>query len=208
MPTNPYQVVYEFEKVIADYAGSRYAVALESCTAAIFLSLLWMKKEFGGKLGVITIPKRTYPSVPASIIHAGGNVEFSEEKWGGSYLLEPYNITDGALKFKRGMYKGGLHCLSFHIKKLLPIGRGGMILTDNYDAAEWFKLMRFDGRHPVPLQEDNFTVLGYNFYMTPEQAAKGLQLFAMVQDKDLPDLDVEEQGYPNLSQFDIYKKEL
>lgn len=198
MATNPYKVVGEFEKIIADYAGSRYAVAVESGTAGLFLSCLRRQvKE-------VSIPKFTYPSVPCSIIHAGGTVKFTDEDWQGTYELSPYGIIDGALRFKRGMYQGGLHVLSFHIKKHLPIGRGGMILTNDYDDAEWFKLMRFDGRHPVPLREDNFTVLGYNAYMTPEQAAKGIQLFSLTENKDLPDMDREAQGFPDLSQFKIY----
>jgi hypothetical protein len=38
-----------------------------------------------------------------------------------------------------------------------------------------------------------------------EQAARGIQLFSLIKDKDLPDMKVEEQGYPDLSQFqEIY----
>ena len=36
--------------------------------------------------------------------------------------------------------------LSFHIKKQLPIGKGGMILTDDQQAVEWFKKARYEGR--------------------------------------------------------------
>lgn len=194
----PYKVVKDFEERVADFAGSKYAVAVESGTAAIFLSCVYSKVKD------VHIPKHTYPSVPCSIIHAGGRVHWTDQLWSGTYELAPYGITDGALRFCRGMYRGGLHCLSFHIKKLIPIGRGGMILTDDAEADKWFRLARFDGRQPVPLVQDNFTVLGYNMYMTPEQAAKGLQIFEMVKNKAMPDLKVEEQGYPDLSRYDVY----
>ncbi len=36
--------------------------------------------------------------------------------------------------------------LSFHIKKQLPIGKGGMVLTDDKKAYEWFKKARYEGR--------------------------------------------------------------
>lgn len=199
---NPYLVVHNFEERIAEWAGSKYAVAVESGTAAIFLSLQYVKQRIG--VSHVTIPRNTYPSVPCSIIHAGAKVHWSNEQWSGVYELKPYGIIDGALRFRKGMYKGGLHCLSFHIKKHLPIGRGGMILTDDKDAYEWLKRARFDGRNPVPLQEDNFTVLGWNMYMTPADAARGIQLFEVIRDKDIPDLKVEDQGYPDLSQFKIY----
>lgn len=198
---NPYAIVDDFERTIAEYSGSRYAVAVESCSAAIFLSLQY--SPIKGK--TIYIPKFTYPSIPCSIIHSGAHVKFVNSKWDGIYELYPYKIYDGALRFKRGMYQGGLHCLSFHIKKLLPIGRGGMILTDSKEAYAWFKLARFDGRHPVPLQEDNFTMLGWNLYMEPTNAARGIQLFQTIKDKDLPDLKVEDQGYTDLSKFKIYE---
>lgn len=198
---NPYLVVTDFEETIAAYAGSKYAVAVESCTAALFLSLMYVNV----KDKEVFIPKHTYPSVPCQIIHAGGKVKFTDEEWEGIYQLGDTNVWDGAIRFKRGMYQGGFHCLSFHIKKHLPIGRGGMILTDDLAARDWFRKARFDGRNPVPLLQDNFTMLGWNCYMQPDQAAKGLQLFQMIEHKNLPDLDVKEQGYPDLSKFPIYQ---
>jgi dTDP-4-amino-4,6-dideoxygalactose transaminase len=194
----PYRVVQDFEQRIADFAGAKHAVAVESCTAALFLSCVYKKVQ------EVSIPKHTYPGVPCSVIHAGGRVKWTDEQWQGKYELAPYGIIDGALRFRRGMYEGGMHCLSFHIKKLLPIGRGGMVLTDDAEAANWLRSARFDGRQPIPLQQDNFTMLGWNAYMTPDQAARGIQLFELTKDKALPDLRVEDQGYPDLSQYAIY----
>jgi dTDP-4-amino-4,6-dideoxygalactose transaminase len=194
--SNAYDVVRQFESEIAEFAGSKYAVSVESCTAALFLSLLYRRIQ--GE--TITIPKFTYPSVANSIIHAGGQVAFSDRDWSGVYELEPVGVIDGALRFSRGMYKGGLHCLSFHSKKLLPIGRGGMILTDDEYAYKWLKKMRFDGREEgVPIAEDELEYVGWNMYMTPEQAARGLVLFDHIKDKEIEDLDSHAQGYPDLS---------
>lgn len=197
---NPFDVVRQFEQVIADYAGSKYAVGVVSCSNALMLACAYKKvKE-------VTIPKRTYVSVPMAIIHAGGTVKFSEEEWSGVYELKPYNIIDGALRFRRGMYEpGSLHCLSFHFKKPLSLGRGGMILTDDKDAYEWLKKARFDGRtEGVPLDMDNISVLGWNVYMYPEDAAKGLHRFSFVKG-DYPDLKIEDQGYPDLSEMEVFK---
>ena len=36
--------VETFEKLVADYSGSKYAVAVDSCTNAIFLSVKYCKK--------------------------------------------------------------------------------------------------------------------------------------------------------------------
>jgi dTDP-4-amino-4,6-dideoxygalactose transaminase len=197
----PYEVVRRFEKEIAEFAGSKYAVAVESCSAALFLSCLLENVRDAE----VTIPARTYPSVPAAIIHAGGRVRFRFEWWAGIYKLEPFPIIDGALRFRRGMYEGGLHCLSFHIKKLIPIGRGGMILTDDEQAARWLRLARFDGREEYDLsRQKEITMAGWNMYMTPEQAAKGLLLFSFLKNKNFEDLDVGIQGYPDLSESPIF----
>jgi len=204
---NPYQPVIDFENAIAEFTHAQYAVAVDSGSNAIFLSLLYMFKDltkYDPK--VVTIPKHTYPSVPCAIIHAGGKVNFSNEPWHGQYELQPYNILDSALHFQKGMYSSGLQCLSFHIKKRIAIGRGGMILTNDKKAADWLRKARFDGRDPIPLLEDDFTMLGWNMYMTPAQAALGLQIFEMIKNKPLPDLPVEEQGYPDLSKFPIYRQ--
>lgn len=204
---NPYLVVDEFEKRISEWCGSKYGVAVESGTAAIFLSLQYVKTYDITKTKFISIPKFSYPSVPCSIIHAGYRVNFFDREWAGEYELKPLKIWDSALRFKKGMYHGGYQCLSFHIKKHLPIGRGGMILTDSKTAYEWFKKARFDGRSPIPLSEDNFTMLGWNLYMSPEQAARGIQLFEVLRQKypdGMEDLKVEEQKYPDLSKYKIY----
>lgn len=196
---NPFSIVDEFERIVSSWAGSRYAVAVESGTAALFLSCVYKKVQ------EVTIPARTYPSVPCSIIHAGGRVKFEDRPWNGVYELFPYCIWDSALRFKKGMYQGGLHCLSFHMKKLLPIGRGGMILTDDKEAYSWLKRARFDGRREVPLEEDNFDMLGWNMYMTPEQAVRGIQLFYTMDQRGFEDLKVEKQGYPDLRRYNVYQ---
>lgn len=197
---NPYKIVSEFEGQIAKWAGSKYAVAVESGSAALFLCCLYLKvKE-------VEIPSRTYPSVPCSIINAGGKVKFKNIKWKGEYELKPYKIYDSALRFKPKMYKGGFRCLSFHMKKHLPIGRGGMILTDNKNAYNWFKKARFDGRRELPLQDDKMDMIGWNMYMTPEQASRGLMLFSTIKQRGFKDLDSTKQGYPDLSKYKVYEK--
>jgi len=129
-------------------------------------------------VGKVTIPKKTYFSVPMSIIHAGGCVRYEDLSWFGAYRLKPYQIIDSAMRFKKDMYwPGQFQCLSFHYAKHIPIGRGGMILTDNKKAAKWFRVMRNDGRREIPKEKDNVKLLGWNFYMTPEQAARGLSLY-------------------------------
>lgn len=207
---NPHQVTYEFEQEIAKYTGAPYCVAVDNCSNALFLSLVY--QNIKGK--TIAIPSHTYPSVPCEIIHAGGKVAFydSSEKRKGAYLLEGSRTIDSALRLSCDMYfPNSYMCLSFTGPyKHLKLGKGGAILTDNKDAYEWFKRARYSGRREISYHEDNLDMLGWNFYMSPVLAALGLLLIKQFYNIDgtkkfMPDLELP---YPDLSKFEIYKKEI
>ena len=192
-----------FEEELATFTGAPYAISVDSCTNAIFLCCTYLKvKE-------VTIPSKTYLSVPQSIIHAGGEVIFDKTEkansWSGIYQLKPYPIYDAAKRLKKEMYiDGTFMTLSFHIKKNLGISKGGMILTDNEKAAQWFKKARYEGRSEKNYKEDDITFLGWNMYMTPQQAAHGL---ALLQNYSSQASDQDElNGYRDLTEFSIFKK--
>ena len=65
----PWDAVSLFEKKVAEYAGSKYAVAVDNCTDAMFLCLKYLKCD--QQKQTITVPKRTYVSVPMTIHNAG-----------------------------------------------------------------------------------------------------------------------------------------
>lgn len=192
---NAFQIVAEFEKRVAEYAGSKYAVAVDCCTNAIFLCCKYLRVES------VLVPARTYVSVPMAVIHAGGRVYFEDSGWVGVYQLKPYEIWDGAKRFTRGMYKGGLHCLSFHTKKHVPIGRGGMILTDDLEAVTWLKKARYDGREEKHYGEGEITSLGFHMYLMPDQAARGLTLLDALPDHN----DDLTEDYPDLRTMPVFK---
>jgi dTDP-4-amino-4,6-dideoxygalactose transaminase len=199
---NPFKVVQMFEEEVADYTGSKYAVSVDSCTNALFLCCKYLK------VSDVIIPSKTYLSVPQSIIHSGGNVIFdkreSTNNWVGVYQLKPYTIYDSAKRFTSDMYiPNSFMCLSFHIKKHLKISKGGMILTDDLEAVKWFKKARYEGRSEKLYHEDDIDMLGWNMYMTPQQASHGLSLMQNML-KDNPDLD-ENDGYRDLTEFSIFK---
>lgn len=201
---NAFAIVSEFENRVASYAGARHAVAVDCCTSAIFLSLKYLQSISSAIPRVVTIPARTYVSVPMACIHAGFQVQFEDIDWRGVYQLKPFNLFDGAKRFSRGMYQGGMHCLSFHAKKLLNIGRGGMVLTDDEHAANWLRKARYDGREGRPYPQEEISMLGWHCYMQPEQAARGLLLLDV-----LPDgLADQEEDYPDLRSFPVFRNAL
>lgn len=197
-----FRVVRDFERAVAEYTGAPYCVAVNSCTNALFLSLMWMNVSGVAFSKEVSIPKRTYVSVPMQIMHAGFGVVFDDRQWHGSYALNPYPIRDSARRFTSDMYCRGYECVSFHWSKILGVQQGGAILHDDPDADRWFRKARFDGRtEGVPPKHDDF-VLGWHMYMSPEIAAEGLVRLCHLpkHNDDLPNSD-----YPDLSQSPLFQ---
>lgn len=204
---NAHQVTREFEAALCEYTGAPYAVAVNSCTMALLLAVKWgLRYQVKGE--PISIPKRTYVSVPQSIIHAGGVPVFHEKEWRGMYRLRPLPVWDSARCFTSGMYgwspselivSGQVQCVSFHASKILGDTQGGAILHDDPEADAWYRRARFDGRtEGVPPAEDRFT-LGYHCYMSPDVATRLLWKLSVLpkHNEALPNDD-----YPDLSLTD------
>ena len=206
MKHNPYQVITTFEELVAEYCGAPYAVAVDNATNGLFLCM----KYLGIEGEEITIPAVTFMSVPSAIIHAGNKVRFDKshpsiiegKRLRGQYKLEHYPIWNSALTFSKGMYiPGQLQCLSFSgPHKFLKLGKGGMILTDNKEAYDWLKRAAYFGRRPVDHKVEEFDMLGWNYYMLPEIAARGSVLMLGIKDEN-EDLEIE---YQDLSKYKVY----
>ena len=213
MANGIYKITEDFEKALADYTGAKYVVTLDNMSNALFLALYYEKNITKSiKTDTIIIPNRTYPSVPCEIIHAGLKIQWkpvNEETLTGAYQLEGSNVWDAALSFTADMFVPGSHmCVSFTGPyKHFKLSKGGAILTDNHDAYLWFKRARYSGRRECSYHDDNLDMLGWNFYMMPELAARGSLLMGQFynldgtkkhnQDLELP--------YPDLRKFDVYK---
>jgi hypothetical protein len=201
---DPREIVEMFEKKLAKFSGSKFCVLTDSATSAIMLCLarraLNQKKE-------ISIPVNTYVSVAMQILLSGNELSFRKEKWSGIYEIGDTGILDGAGRFAPGMYEGGdkLQVLSFQIKKRLPIGKGGAILTDSQEDAHWLKLASYDGRDLKSKydSQEHVTQLGWHCYMTPEDAARGILLM----DKILPPYNdtMTWNNYPPINSFEFFK---
>ena len=196
MKHNPYKIVQLFEEEVAEYTEAPYAVALDNCTDALFLCCVY------SKVTEVTIPKKTYLSVPQAIMASGGKVLFEDTEWKGLYELKPYKIYDSARRFTSNMYiPNSFMCLSFHPKKTLQMRKGGMILTDNEEAYNWFKKARHEGRDEIPYTEDNIKFLGWNMYMTPPDAADGLWLMSSLPKHNEDTIE----NYPDLTNNDLFR---
>jgi dTDP-4-amino-4,6-dideoxygalactose transaminase len=214
MANGIYQITEDFEKKLSDYTGSPYVVALDNMSNALFLSLYYEKNIAQTiESETIIIPNRTYPSVPCEIIHAGLKVDFDMVEGRtikGAYRLKNSRVWDSALRFSADMYlPNSFMCISFTGPyKHFKLSKGGAILTDDLSAYHWFKRARYSGRRECSYHDDYFDMLGWNFYMMPELAARGMLLMNQFYNLDgtkKHNLDLE-LPYPDLSKYEIYQK--
>ncbi|HVN98142.1 MAG TPA: DegT/DnrJ/EryC1/StrS family aminotransferase [Syntrophorhabdaceae bacterium] len=215
--------VQEFEEHFAAYVGSRYAVAVSSCTTALHLAMLVVGVGPGDE---VICPSLSYIATSNSILYTGARPVFAE------VLPVTYNIDAGYAEslitsrtkailivhqmgmpadidaFKRlcetyklhlvedaacavgSTYKGrkiGCHsdlvCFSFHPRKVITTGDGGMITTSRRDYAERLRRLRQHGmsvsdreRHAAnKVVFEQHLEVGYNYRMTDIQAAVGIK---------------------------------
>ena len=170
-----FESVTALENKLADFFGAPYAICLDACTHGIELCLKLQN------IKTITVPKRTYISVPFLANKLNINLEWRDEDWQDYYKVNTDHkpIYDAAVLWKKDSYiTGSFMCLSFQFQKHLSLGRGGAILCDNKEDAIKLKKMSYDGRLPdIPWRNQDIEMYGYHYYMTPETAQQGLEKF-------------------------------
>lgn len=190
--------VQEFEEQIAEYFGARYAVATDCCTHAIELCARLLRPKN------VEVPSRTYLSIPMTMTKLNINWRFNDRPWSEYYWITNTNIVDAATMFRPNSYvQYSYMCLSFQFKKHLNLGRGGMILLDDYESYRTLKKMRYDGRDDdLPWAHQNVDTMGYHYYMTPETAQLGLDRLAEA--IATPARIWSDADYPNLRNMKVF----
>jgi len=178
-------LVERFEEEFKAFVGAKYAVAVNSCTSALFLclKLLTPKK--------VSMPSMTFASVASCVIHAGGELVWLDESWSGSrYALvsnnsKPGVIYDSAHALHRGdasKRDNDLVCYSFYPTKNLSGAEGGMIATNNKEYAEWLRKARWHAR--VGKTWDYVIEFpGWKMNMTDIQAAIGIEYLKRIDEE-------------------------
>ena len=97
----------EFEQRFAEYAGTKYAVAVNSGTSALEIILRALDVEGSS----VVVPTNTFFATPASVIHAGGRVIFADIA--GNLCLDPESLRQKIQKDTRAV-------IIVHIGGLVP----------------------------------------------------------------------------------------
>ncbi len=178
-------LVGKFEEEFKDFVGARHAVAVNSCTSALFLCLKLLSPK------KVVIPSMTFASVASCVIHAGGELAWLDESWSGSrYALisnnpKPGVIYDSAHALHRGdasQKPNDLICYSFYPTKNLSGAEGGMIATNNKEYAEWLKKARWHARTGTGW-DYIIEFPGWKMNMTDIQAAIGIEYLKRIDEE-------------------------
>jgi len=197
-----FEKVREFENQIASFFGSPHAVAVDCCTHGIELCLRQQKVKS------ITVPKRTYLSIPMLANKLNIDLKWKDESWQNFYYIGETNIIDAAVLWQKNSYiKNTFMCVSFQFKKHLSLGRGGIILTDDEKVSKILRKMSYDGREPneVPWVKQDIDMVGYHYYMTPETAEMGLQKLPQAIKQPARVWNINE--WADLTQMKIFKEQ-
>ena len=196
-----FEVVSTFENKVSEFFGSKYAVAVDSCTHGLELCLRYTNET------KINVPKRTYLSVPFLAEKIGLEREWRDENWENYYTINygDKKIIDAAVLWKKNSYiPNTFMCISFQYQKHLSLGRGGIILMDNEVDYISVKKMSYDGRLPnIPWRDQDIDTVGFHYYMTPETAQLGLdKLHTAI---DTPPRQWVVTDWPDLTNMKIFK---
>ena len=87
----------EFEERFAAYVGTKYAVAVNSGTSALEISL----RALNVKGHSVIVPTNTFFATPASVIHAGGEVIFADVT--ENLCIDPESVKKNIRKDTKGI---------------------------------------------------------------------------------------------------------
>ena len=152
-------VTETLEKEFAEYVGAKYAIAVNSCTTALAVSLRAHKIN---KTKPIAVPSFTFAATVEAIVNYGATpyfVDITDELLGdftnfgmevGTLMPVFYSgkdlhlvsnlpvIEDSAHRIEKDQCKGSKNttCFSFYASKNMTCGEGGMITTNSKKIAD------------------------------------------------------------------------
>lgn len=190
--------VAAFERAFAQYVGARYAIALCNGTATLHTALVALGVKAGDR---VAVPPLTMASTTLGVLHAGARPTFVDVD-ARTWLSEDVYVTvslyglcppagvfliDDAAQTLRKHSGCAFTSYSFQASKILALGEGGMLVTDDealaVRAREFsslgYRMRAYQPRiDPATLKSPTFErhhTLGWNYRMNDLTAAEGLR---------------------------------
>jgi dTDP-4-amino-4,6-dideoxygalactose transaminase len=221
----------EFEAAFAQAIGSRHAVAVSSCTAALHLAYLAAGVGPGDD---VIVPSCTMVATAAAVVYAGGTPVFADIAGIDQPLIDPEHVealltprTKAVVAMHFGGYAAAVEALSqlcaerglvliedaahspmataagrslgtwglagafsFFSNKVLSVGEGGLLATDDDDVAALARSRRSHAmtsvtwdRHRGDAHQYDVTALGFNYRLDEPRAALLLSRLSRLEDE-------------------------
>ncbi len=144
--------VKEFETKFAEFVGAKYAVATNSCTAALDIAV-----RVAPLRDTVSVSAFTFVSSALAILNAGKKVRFLDiDEHSKCTPSADIQVLYAGNDFGNGLiydmahasgmkHKGLISCWSFHAVKNLPTGDGGMLTTDDEEVYRRAKAISWCG---------------------------------------------------------------
>ncbi len=212
-----------FEDLVGDLHGAKHAIAVNSCTSALHLSMLALGVGPGDE---VIVPAFTWLTTASAVEYVGGTPVFVDVShddcnisvasiegaitsrtkaivpvhlFGAAADMDPIieiadshglSVVEDAACAIGTLYNGkpvgslgAIGCFSFHPRKIITTGEGGMATTN---VPEWARILRclrchgdsgraeFEAEEHGPWSMSDFTMAGFNFRLSDIQAAIGV----------------------------------
>jgi dTDP-4-amino-4,6-dideoxygalactose transaminase len=205
--------VEEFERMVAELIGSRYAFAMSSCTTALHLSLVVLGIAAGDE---VLIADFAFPATANVAVHQGAIPVFVDidldtytmnaddllskitkrtkaimpvHAFGCAANMRPIMqaakehdipvVEDAACAIGTTYHSeycgniGTLGCFSFHPRKVITTGEGGMVITNDDTLADRIQLLRNHGGKRAG-NWYRYEAAGYNYRLSDIHGAMGV----------------------------------
>lgn len=200
------ETVAAFEREFASFVGARYAIALNSGTSTLHTALVALGVDLGDR---VAVPPLTMSATTMAVLHAGAVPVFWDvdpktwlmERPPDQMWLMPvslfglhvpgagWDVDDAAQTLRT---HGGAACTSYSFQqsKVLALGEGGMLVTNDENLATTARAFSSLGYRlqpdqpridPARLKSPTFCrhySLGWNYRMTDLVATEGLKRLA------------------------------
>ena len=214
-------VTKEFENSVRNYTGSKYAIAVTSCTTGLELALRVLNIREGDE---VIVPDYTYPATATVVSIVGAKAvivdvnpksmlidydEIEKAITKKTKAIIPVSIFGNPLNYERlneiknkynlyiiedaacsigAEYNGkkvgslaDISVFSFHPRKFITTGEGGMITTNNEDWADWMNSYKHFGMgKATERQEVEFEIIGTNYKLSNILSAIGLEQMKII----------------------------
>src|SRR5713101_497133 len=179
--------VAEFERALASYVGARHGIATTSCTTGLHLALASIGVGPGDE---VIVPSFTFIASANAVRYTGADVVFCEidavndiaERHGIVVVEDAAPAIGESYRGRKVGSNAQQTVFSFHPRKVITTGEGGMITTDDDLLADRARKLRAHGMSVSDLERhrsddviiEEYNELGFNYRMTDIQASIGL----------------------------------